>query len=285
MEPALPEGYERRVDAEGRTYYINHNDRTTSWDPPVLSNFSLKKQFSVRPSLPGRELSMIAQPAPQHPTIGSIGRSMSEDHSVVSNTSKHSFAPDVTNTSYFLSNFELQTLALDIMPAKIITHVRNSCFKCHTKFLPPFNSKHHCRSCGEIFCKKCSQQKVKINFSDAEYAQAVRCCDYCIGHLTTGDQNSLLRYIHILAEPESLDAAKTKAAKALLLSICHEHLWTDEENAGHEADYDVALKYPALYELLARIGGFDVFWAAVLPNLDDHHPPSLRFYIARVVAK
>ena len=31
----LPPGWEMAVDASGRTYYINHNDKTTSWNPPV----------------------------------------------------------------------------------------------------------------------------------------------------------------------------------------------------------------------------------------------------------
>lgn len=36
---ALPEGWEARVDpATGRTFYIDHNTRTTSWLPPVAAS-------------------------------------------------------------------------------------------------------------------------------------------------------------------------------------------------------------------------------------------------------
>ncbi|XP_041367636.1 E3 ubiquitin-protein ligase NEDD4-like isoform X2 [Gigantopelta aegis] len=36
----LPPGWEERVDGNGRKYYINHNDRTTSWERPRPSNTS-----------------------------------------------------------------------------------------------------------------------------------------------------------------------------------------------------------------------------------------------------
>lgn len=30
----LPPGWEERTDAQGRTYYVNHNERTTQWERP-----------------------------------------------------------------------------------------------------------------------------------------------------------------------------------------------------------------------------------------------------------
>ncbi len=33
-EPLLP-GWEERVDSQGRTFYVNHNDRTTQWERPT----------------------------------------------------------------------------------------------------------------------------------------------------------------------------------------------------------------------------------------------------------
>mmetsp|Transcript_35567 Transcript_35567/g.111266 ORF Transcript_35567/g.111266 Transcript_35567/m.111266 type:complete len:300 (-) Transcript_35567:2234-3133(-) len=32
--PPLPPGWEERVHASGRVYYVNHNDKTTTWDRP-----------------------------------------------------------------------------------------------------------------------------------------------------------------------------------------------------------------------------------------------------------
>ncbi|CAK5270238.1 unnamed protein product [Mycena citricolor] len=43
----LPAGWERRVDLQGRTYYVDHNSRTTTWHRP-----SPNAQSSIRPSAP-----------------------------------------------------------------------------------------------------------------------------------------------------------------------------------------------------------------------------------------
>lgn len=32
---SLPQGWEERQDANGRTYYVNHNEKTTQWERPV----------------------------------------------------------------------------------------------------------------------------------------------------------------------------------------------------------------------------------------------------------
>lgn len=32
--PPLPQGWEEKVDNLGRTYYVNHNNRTTQWKRP-----------------------------------------------------------------------------------------------------------------------------------------------------------------------------------------------------------------------------------------------------------
>ncbi|KAM8984069.1 E3 ubiquitin-protein ligase NEDD4-like isoform 8-T9 [Ara ararauna] len=34
--PGLPSGWEERKDAKGRTYYVNHNNRTTTWTRPIM---------------------------------------------------------------------------------------------------------------------------------------------------------------------------------------------------------------------------------------------------------
>lgn len=35
----MPDGWEQAVTPEGETYYINHNDRTTSWFDPRLRKY------------------------------------------------------------------------------------------------------------------------------------------------------------------------------------------------------------------------------------------------------
>jgi len=34
--PLLPAGWEERQDANGRTYYVNHNARATQWERPII---------------------------------------------------------------------------------------------------------------------------------------------------------------------------------------------------------------------------------------------------------
>lgn len=43
-QPPLPEGWEERQDANGRTYYVNHNARTTQWERPTISNQGSNEQ-------------------------------------------------------------------------------------------------------------------------------------------------------------------------------------------------------------------------------------------------
>ena len=33
-EEPLPQGWEQRVDANGKIYFVNHNDQTTTWTDP-----------------------------------------------------------------------------------------------------------------------------------------------------------------------------------------------------------------------------------------------------------
>ena len=35
--PTLPAGWEIKATPEGRAYYIDHNTRTTHWDPPAAT--------------------------------------------------------------------------------------------------------------------------------------------------------------------------------------------------------------------------------------------------------
>lgn len=36
----LPPGWEERVDERGRVYYVDHNSRTTTWTPPTAAHLS-----------------------------------------------------------------------------------------------------------------------------------------------------------------------------------------------------------------------------------------------------
>jgi len=62
-------------------------------------------------------------------------------------------------------------------------HAASSCMGCHTQFWFG-RRKHHCRSCGRLFCSECSEQAVPIPAE--QLYQPVRVCDQCFEHLTLG---------------------------------------------------------------------------------------------------
>ncbi len=212
----LPEGWEEKMDAAGRTFYIDHVNRTTQWERPTVDHTAdstgLTDQINKSKS-PKRQVSF---------DVASKNSS---------NLSSFSHVVDLDPTSYFLNNFEIQNFASEIVPTRVSEKLRNTCFKCHSTFMPPFSSRHHCRSCGEMYCKKCSSRKFKMILPGKEYTDgAVRCCDYCYSHLRTGDANCLLRYLIVLLHEESEEVIKFKAARVLYLSICHEKIWNKEED-------------------------------------------------------
>jgi len=62
-------------------------------------------------------------------------------------------------------------------------HAASCCMGCHTQFWFG-RRKHHCRSCGRLFCSECSEQSVPIPAE--QLYQPVRVCDQCFAHLTSG---------------------------------------------------------------------------------------------------
>lgn len=38
VEEALPQGWEARVDAHGRIFYIDHHNKVTTWERPTSSS-------------------------------------------------------------------------------------------------------------------------------------------------------------------------------------------------------------------------------------------------------
>ncbi|KAL9269111.1 FREE1-like protein [Drosera capensis] len=55
------------------------------------------------------------------------------------------------------------------------------CIACGSNF-GPFNRRHHCRNCGDIFCDKCTQGRTPLSLDDQ--AQPVRVCDRCMAEVT-----------------------------------------------------------------------------------------------------
>ncbi|KNE55628.1 hypothetical protein AMAG_01515 [Allomyces macrogynus ATCC 38327] len=66
---SLPPGWERRIDHLGRTYYVDHNTRTTTWNRPAVNatanNVELERQRHNERSLPGEQRNQSPAQTPQ----------------------------------------------------------------------------------------------------------------------------------------------------------------------------------------------------------------------------
>ncbi|KAM8872698.1 E3 ubiquitin-protein ligase NEDD4-like isoform 2-T2 [Synchiropus picturatus] len=61
--PGLPPGWEERKDAKGRTYYVNHNNRTTTWTRPIVQLTEDGASTSAAASASGGASAMAPTPS------------------------------------------------------------------------------------------------------------------------------------------------------------------------------------------------------------------------------
>lgn len=132
----------------------------------------------------------------------------------------------LSHRRYILSLSFCRIAAKEIAPLRVPDKDRPGCLKCNTKFtaFPPFQKRHHCRSCGDIFCQKCSTLKIALTLPGEDYTKGpVRICDFCAIHLSIGDQNSMLRYCTILrgSRADCNTVSRLQAARALHMSTEH----------------------------------------------------------------
>jgi hypothetical protein len=277
MQEPLPSGWEEKVDQFGRVFYIDHNNRTTTWTRPRISVASAVSMPVTSSSDDISSMSSRYTPVEATQYNESIDSASAMAMASVSFAPRSSFPsiPEMdasSRTSYFLNDPDIQAMAQQIAPARLPDRLRLACMKCAVKFSPPFTKRHHCRSCGDIFCKKCSNNEMILNLPGDEYKNGdVRCCDFCIRHLITGDQNSMLRYVGILRNQEVPEDQRVPAAIALLRSIEYETIsiatCSDRNSVLVVDDSSWITFYPALYDLKCQHGGFETLFSYLVWNL------------------
>ncbi len=205
----------------------------------------------------------------------------------------------IDKTDYYSASRELQVISNDVKPVPYPDEFRDTCLKCTQKFGSITRLKHHCYSCGEMYCHGCASQfwpldireSVGSEVVDSRYAKPVRVCDYCLQHLCSGDLNSMLRYIGVVRvddtvfdENANIERARVSALHALSRSI----EWEQEiklENRGKGNNANVCkVTYPGLYAAAKQIGGWEYLWRAVLENLNLSHSPEVRNYACKIAA-
>ena len=71
-----------------------------------------------------------------------------------------------------------------------------NCYNCGSKFFSLFNRKHHCRVCGNIFCKSCLETFYEITIYNEN--QELKVCAYCLEkkrELNDVLKNNLVEYM------------------------------------------------------------------------------------------
>ena len=89
------------------------------------------------------------------------------------------------------------------------------CYNCGSKFFSLINRKHHCRVCGNIFCKSCIESFCEITIFEEK--KELKVCSYCQekkGELNTILKNNLVEYRdeegNKIFETKTWDYAKNK---------------------------------------------------------------------------
>lgn len=164
MESILPPGWERKVDATGRVYYVDHVNRKTQWDRPYPEG-----EIPIMASKSGnfdRTDDMDSMDHDQTNDGQSLNSSNSSQLGSLGEKTKQAMK-QVIRTNYFLSNTEIQDCAAEIVPYYVPNRLSN-CFRCHKKCNATLRA-HHCRSCGEVYCKNCCSFQIKMPLPDDEY--------------------------------------------------------------------------------------------------------------------
>jgi hypothetical protein len=213
----LPPFWEERIDPSSkRTFYVNHIDRITTWEHPELkSSYNNKKK---------EEATAVTA------TIAS--------HTCYQNSSS-SCDQEIGGTSNYFSQhkpqkeFELYYVADD---------ERTYCQGCNSIFNVG-RRKHHCRSCGDIFCVTCSSQKcllpaVETSNTDSNHNQLhQRVCNLCYYDIQKQKQGItqkpiMRRYLPTLQLLHRTQPNRVLAALTSFINDLHTKITSNEETGS-----------------------------------------------------
>lgn len=298
-QPPLPLGWEERKDAQGRYFYIDHNTRTTSWVRPNFTNQGVQpiiaqpiQSAAIQQTTPKQSnyYTPVQQTAAQSnyytPAIVQTATKVETYDAPVNskvdrfdanlksnlNPPQSSVGVNVDSQSLFLDNSNIQVLSKKLLPFRLPDRDRVQCFKCQAKFAAMTGTlRHHCRSCGDIYCSRCSNNKFKLPFGGEDFEEDVRVCDFCFEHLQTGDFNSLHRCGIILKH--SLDnSIKMAAMQLLILSVQHETVQYAIASRNTNKDSSTKAPFTALTTWIDRLGGSSAFWWIIVDTLQPSNP-------------
>ena len=144
------------MDASGRTYYVDHVNRKTQWDRPRIEG-------DIAPGSNERT-DGESDDASQDPSVTTTGSSLLGSLNERTRTAMS----QIIKTNYFVGSTEIQDCAIEIIPHRVPNRT-NTCFRCHADCKTSEQKAHHCRSCGEVYCKICCSFQISIPLPDDEY--------------------------------------------------------------------------------------------------------------------
>lgn len=106
-------------------------------------------------------------------------------------------------------------------PEWLPDHETNTCMSCDSLFTL-IKRRHHCRSCGKIFCGDCCRQKAKLLYLENKEARVCSNCfnllEYTLLNPEVDINNTLANQIEQIPSPSSsnLEAAQTRSTSNLV---------------------------------------------------------------------
>jgi len=219
----FPAGWERAVDDTGRVYFIDHVNKTTSWEDPRKRMVQMQPPLgaSAQPTIPpqiqnyGQPIYSSSMPVPG-PGYGTVpigayppGGMMTAFPGRGGYPMTQSISPGLAQASLLASSMQTGRMgmstnltgtnfgnALALKQPSFQPQEGDRCSKCATEF-GLFTRKHHCRCCSREFCDNCTP---RTNDIKSLKLNNVRTCEFCYGHLSKGDESCLNRLIPYLTE-------------------------------------------------------------------------------------
>ena len=174
----LPPGWEERVDpTSGRKFYINHANKSTSWELPTAGGGAPPSQPSYaqapRQASPDSRLEAIDRDAAMARELAAqfdaeAGDDSGNEEDDDAKGTKKEWASDASTTNCFLTDVKFGVV----------------------------QRKHHCRYCGQIFVAEVCKKTTRI--PSIGYTEPVRVCDVCFDQVERGDPVCVSKQVALL---------------------------------------------------------------------------------------
>ena len=207
----LPSGWEKGVDKNGRTYFIDHNTKKTSWNDPRKANMnSPKNDLSEDPSV-----SPLSNNYPSQNNLPQFYPSNQIQNPYIINNS----APvPMSNAPQYISRVQGNPMTLPNAYAQPVNNLSttapkwtkpevNNCPQCGTGF-GLFSRKYNCKCCSRELCSECTKKTHAV--PEFGVRDPMRVCDSCHKHLSNGKRGCFARLIYYLL-PSEKDEKKAVA--------------------------------------------------------------------------